>query len=55
MASAPLSAPTKAQCQRCARSVPWVSFWGNFALGVYKLFVGVVGVVAEVFAPVGGV
>ncbi len=37
------AAPARSKCQKCARSVPWVSFWGNFALAVYKLFVGVLG------------
>lgn len=35
--------PSRASCQRCARAVPWVSFWGNLVLAVYKLFVGVLG------------
>lgn len=35
--------PMRVQCQQCSRAVPWVSFWGNFGLGVYKLLVGVLG------------
>ena len=44
MASAVAAAgPTRAQCQRCSRAVPWVSFWGNFGLAIYKLLVGALG------------
>ncbi len=44
MASASVAAaPTRARCRVCARSVPWVSFWGNLGLGIYKLLVGVLG------------
>jgi cation diffusion facilitator family transporter len=32
-----------ARCQRCARAVPWFSFWGNLGLAVYKLTVGILG------------
>jgi cation diffusion facilitator family transporter len=32
-----------ARCQRCARVVPWFSFWGNLGLAVYKLAVGIFG------------
>jgi cation diffusion facilitator family transporter len=30
-------------CQRCARAVPWFSFWGNLGLAIYKLTVGLLG------------
>lgn len=30
-------------CARCARIVPWFSFWGNLVLAVYKLAVGILG------------
>ncbi len=30
-------------CDRCAKVVPWLSFWGNFGLAVYKLLVGTLG------------
>ncbi len=32
-----------ARCQRCARAVPWFSFWGNLGLAIYKLTVGIFG------------
>jgi cation diffusion facilitator family transporter len=32
-----------ARCQRCARAVPWFSFWGNLGLAVYKLTIGIFG------------
>lgn len=32
-----------AMCKRCARMVPWFSFWGNLGLAIYKLIVGVLG------------
>lgn len=31
------------RCEHCARRVPWMSFWGNLCLGIYKLMVGVLG------------
>jgi cation diffusion facilitator family transporter len=34
---------SEAGCRRCAKVVPWASFWGNFSLAVYKLVVGVLG------------
>jgi cation diffusion facilitator family transporter len=30
-------------CRRCARGVPWVSFWGNLGLAIYKFVVGTIG------------
>jgi cation diffusion facilitator family transporter len=30
-------------CRRCARVAPWYSFWGNLALAIHKLVVGVLG------------
>lgn len=32
-----------ARCRRCARAVPWFSFWGNLSLAIYKLIVGGLG------------
>lgn len=32
-----------ARCRRCARIAPWASFWGNLALAVHKLAVGLLG------------
>lgn len=31
------------RCRRCANIAPWYSFWGNFALAVHKLIVGILG------------
>jgi cation diffusion facilitator family transporter len=40
----PSSAPIKPEhCRRCARIAPWFSFWGNLALALHKLVVGVLG------------
>jgi cation diffusion facilitator family transporter len=37
-------APIKIEhCRRCARVAPWYSFWGNLALAIHKLVVGVLG------------
>ena len=30
-------------CRRCARIAPWFSFWGNLALAIHKLVVGILG------------
>src|SRR5689334_4865828 len=30
-------------CRRCARIAPWYSFWGNLALAIHKLVVGILG------------
>jgi cation diffusion facilitator family transporter len=30
-------------CRRCARVAPWYSFWGNLALAIHKLVVGILG------------
>ena len=35
--------PSLETCQRCARAVPWTSFWGNFSMAIYKLVVGLIG------------
>lgn len=42
--------PTRSSCQKCARRVPWVSFWGNLGLAIYKLFVGMLGGSAALIA-----
>jgi len=31
------------RCRRCARIAPWLSFWGNLALALHKLVVGLLG------------
>lgn len=41
-----VAAPTdipKSSCNACARRVPWVSFWGNLSLAIYKLLIGIFG------------
>lgn len=43
-----MAEPTR--CQRCARTVPWFSFWGNLLLAVYKLIVGFFGSSAALVA-----
>jgi cation diffusion facilitator family transporter len=30
-------------CKNCARIAPWYSFWGNLALAIHKLVVGILG------------
>jgi cation diffusion facilitator family transporter len=30
-------------CRNCARIAPWYSFWGNLALAIHKLVVGILG------------
>lgn len=41
---------SEAGCRRCAKVVPWASFWGNFSLGVYKLVIGILGGSAALIA-----
>ncbi len=31
------------RCKRCGKRVPWVSFWGNSAITIYKIAVGFLG------------
>lgn len=38
------------RCARCAKVVPWTSFWGNLGLGIYKLTVGLLGRSAALIA-----
>ena len=39
-----------AKCRRCAKRVPWASFWGNLILAIYKLIVGILGQSAALIA-----
>jgi cation diffusion facilitator family transporter len=39
-----------AGCRRCAKVVPWASFWGNLSLAIYKLVVGILGGSAALIA-----
>jgi len=42
--------PSPEMCRRCARTVPWLSFWGNLILALYKLVVGMIGGSAALIA-----
>jgi cation diffusion facilitator family transporter len=43
MASPEGCAANNPGCARCAKAVPWFSFWGNLSLAIYKLVIGVLG------------
>jgi len=38
-----MAEPSRENCGRCARRVPWLSLWGNLGLALYKAVVGTIG------------
>ena len=38
------------RCIRCGKRVPWIALWGNLALAVFKMLVGIVGNSAALIA-----